>query len=214
MILPSSPTEDVIRILGIDPGTDTLGIALVDVSIDDYKPRLVYAHTFVASREVAGRDWGSQILGNRDLRLANHYDNLYSLLCQVTPTLVAAESPFLARGRVSSFEALVECYAMLRSVCWEYSSSLYLRRMDPITVKNSVNVSHIKTDKSDVKKAVIELYSESCVGVVNIESLDEHAIDAVAVCHAVLRKYLLNESFSMKRPTSTKKSKRRKRKRK
>lgn len=214
MMYPPPPTDDVIRIVSIDPGTDTLGVAVLDISIDTYRPVLVYADTFIASKEVQDRKWGTEMRGGRDLRLESHHIRLYDLFRAVTPTLVAAESPFLARGRVSAFEALVECYAMLRAVCWEYSPSLYLRRVDPITAKNAVNVNHVGTDKTDVRRAVIAHYKESCAEDVDIEALDEHAIDAVAVGHSIHRKYLLNESFSMKRPASAKKTKRRRKKRK
>jgi Holliday junction resolvasome RuvABC endonuclease subunit len=200
----------VIRLLGIDPGTDTLGVAITDVSIDTYEPTLVYADTFVASREIRGRPWAEELRGGRDLRLVSHYERLYELMRLTTPTLVSAESPFLGRGRVDAFAALVECHAMLRAVCWDYSPSLYLRRIDPITVKNAVGVSHIKTTKDDVRAAILTLYQESCAEEVPLLELDEHAIDATAVNHAVLRKFLLDESFSMKKPKTAKKSRRRK----
>lgn len=204
MNFPEEASPNHIRLLGLDPGTDTLGSAIIDVDLETYEPTIVFGETHHASKAAKHNTWKAEIRSGRDARLDCHSRYLYDLYSCTDPVLVAAESPFLNRKMVTSFEALVECYAMLRETLWHYSPSMYLRRIDPITAKNYVGVSHIKTDKTDMRRAVIALYKDKCAPGVDIESFDEHTIDAVAVTHCLLQKYLMNVEIA-----STKKKKNR-----
>jgi len=217
MEIPESPGEDIIRILGIDPGTDTLGVAILDVSMVTYEAIVVYAETFKASKEIKNLSWMETMRGGRDARLKRHSETLYALLNNTTPTLVAAESPFLQRMRVNAFEALVECYAMLRNTIWMYSPGLYLRRIDPISAKNYCGVSHIKTDKTHMYAAITSIYKGKHLPSVDLLSLDEHSIDAIAICHCLLRKYILGDvlvSTKAKKKSSPRGTKKRRSRRK
>ena len=176
----------------------------MDVDMNTYEPTIVFGETNHASKAAKDLTWKQEIRGGRDVRLDMHRRYLTELFDYTTPTAVAAESPFLKFGRVTSFEALVECYAVLRDTLWNYSPSMYLRRIDPISAKNYVGVSHIGTDKNDVRKAVIAIYKDKCAEGVNIEEFDEHTIDGIAVAHCLLQKYLLNVDVS-----SSKKKKKR-----
>lgn len=205
MEFPPAPGPSTVRIIGIDPGTDTLGIGVIDVDIDDYSTKLVYAETLHAAKATRKQEWKREILGGADTRILSHADELLERLAILEPTVVASESPFLNYRRVTAFEALVKCFRMLREVLWNYSPSMFLRGIDPITVKNSVGVSHIGTDKTDMQKAVVALYKDKCDDDFPIGDIDEHSIDAVAVAHCVYRRHLLGDLWE-----STKKAKKRK----
>lgn len=202
----AAPAPNAIRIMGIDPGTDTLGIAIVDVDIDTKEIKLMYGHTFHASKYVNLYPEMVQARGSRDVRLMVLRQKLIEAFVLAEPELIAAESPFLQRGKVSAFEALVECYAMMRDAVWAYSSQITLQRIDPVTVKNYVGVSHKGTDKSDVHRAVNAIYKDRCSEHVDLSSFDEHANDAVAVCHVVVRNRIFGEVVES---TRKKKAKRR-----
>lgn len=193
MFIPDEYDDETVRILGIDPGTDKLGVAIVDVNIITREAILVFANTYHASSVEKGKDWESTIRGARDVRLRHLSCELTELFNTVNPLLIGAESPFLQRSRVSAFEALVECYMMLRETVWNYNTSICLQRIDPITAKSAVGVSHIGTDKDDVHKAVIATYSGKHLPAVKIEELDEHSSDAVTVAHYIYRRYILND---------------------
>lgn len=203
MSYPPAPEANVIRVIAIDPGTDTLGVAIIDVDFETLEQTLVYGHTFKASKDISDYELMSSQRGPKDARLLSHARNLYDLLLCTEPTLVAAESPFLQRGKVSAFEALVECYAMLRATVWKYSPTIHLHRIDPITAKNYCGVSHIKTDKTHVREAILKRYADKTAEGVDLFAMDEHTIDAVAVGNALVRKYLAQEVIE-----STKKKKR------
>lgn len=202
----AAPAPNAIRILGIDPGTDTLGIAVVDVDLDTKEYKLMYGHTFHAAKYIGLYPEMVQARGSRDVRLMVLRQKLIEAFVLAEPELIAAESPFLQRGKVSAFEALVECYAMMRDAVWAYSSQITLQRIDPVTVKNYVGVSHKGTDKSDVHRAVNAIYKDRCSEHVDLSSFDEHANDAVAVCHVVVRNRIFGEVVES---TRKKKAKRR-----
>lgn len=209
MIYPS-PRDDVIRILGIDPGTDTLGVAILDIDIESYEPTVVYGHTFKASKMIDLTSTVVDRLGARAVRLRTHRTSLMEVFDATEPTLIAAETPFLKFGRVSAFEALVECYAMMREVVWQYSPSCYLHRVDPVSAKNYVGVSHKGTDKNDVRRGVLAHFAGKVAKGVPIETFDEHTIDAIAVAHCLYRKRLLGDNVESTRKKRKFKARRRK----
>lgn len=193
MRFPDKPLPNHIRILGIDPGTDTLGVCIMDVDIDTYAPVVTWGYTFHASRETD--DWAGYAEGRglRDARLKALSRFMTELLYWSEPTIIAAESPFFNRTRPSAFEALVECYAMLRDTVWAYSPTLELKRIDPVTAKNYIGVDHRGTDKNDVQRAIVLKFASMCADGVQLNRFDEHSIDAVAVSNAIYRMVLLGE---------------------
>lgn len=192
-MLTPSPRDDVIRILGIDPGTDTLGIGIIDINLDTYEPQVVYGHTFKASKMIDNSSTLVEKLGPRAVRLRAHYDSLMEVFECTEPTLIAAETPFLKFGRVSAFEALVECYAMMKEAVYQYSPSFDLHRVDPVSAKNYVGVSHKGTDKNDVRRGVLEHFAGKVADGVPIETFDEHTIDAIAIANCLFRTRLLGQ---------------------
>ena len=210
MRIPGPPADNMIRILAFDPGTDTFGCAIIDVDVDTYEPLVVYGGTIVANKEVKRYSAMVAMRYARDARLEIIREHIAELLRECEPTLVATESPFLRRGKVSAFESLVECQKMLREVLWGYTTTMQLRRIDPVSVKNYVGVSHKGTDKDDVKRAVHAIYRTKCSPDVDLSTFDEHTNDALAVANVIYRNFLLGEvveTTRKKRPRRSKKTK-------
>lgn len=201
--------EADIRIMGIDPGTDTMGVAIVDVNIETNKPHLVFGMTIHASKELSEHEDAVEIVGSRDVRIDIIGGHIKQILVAACPTLVVAESPFYRPGRANAYEALVECFKKLREVVRYYSPTLTLRRIDPVTAKNYVGVSHVGDSKAAVEKAVIELYRCTETEAIFDQCFDEHTYDALAVTHAAYRMYYLREVVA----SSRKKKKKRRKKR-
>lgn len=193
------PNPNVIRIVGIDPGTDTLGVGIIDIDIETYEPLVVYGHTFKASKTIDTHSTRTERLGNRAVRLEEHHKSLLEVFCTCSPSLIAAETPFLKFGRVSAYEALVECYAMMQDAVWTYGPSFYLHRVDPVSAKNHVGVSHKGTDKNDVRTGVLKHFEGKVAEGVPITTFDEHTIDALAVANCLYRKRLLGHNVESTR---------------
>lgn len=207
MRIPGPPADNIIRILAFDPGTDTFGCGIIDVDVDTYEPKIVYGGTITATKEVKRYADMAAMRYPRDARLEIIREHIAELLREVVPTLVATESPFLQRGKVSAFESLVECQKMLREVLWAYSPSMHLRRIDPVSVKNYVGVSHKGTDKDDVKRAVHAAYRERLGPEVVLRDFDEHTNDAIAVANVIYRHFLLGEMVESTRKKKVRRSK-------
>lgn len=194
MMFPPPPEDEIIRILGIDPGTDTVGFCIMDVHCETYETRIVWMHTFHAAKSYQEYTGLEDFRGHRDPQLKAISDFLMKVLIATEPLLIGAESPFFQYGRVSAFEALVEVYAMLRETVWRYSPALLLRRIDPFTAKAAVGASHTAVDKKKaVRDGVEKHFNDKCLPGVVFDEQEEHAIDAVSVANAVRRMCLFNE---------------------
>lgn len=208
MIPPLS--SDHIRIVGIDPGTDTLGIGIVDVHCDTLEPKLVYGRTFTGHHGIRRYEHQHPNLPHRDTRVSILLREVERVFIDACPNVIAAESPFMRRFQLSAYESLTEFHKSLRGVVWRYSPVLRLHRFDPVSVKNNVGVSHVKTNKDDVARAVIGLYQDHCTENVEINSFDEHTYDAIAVCHSAYRTLILKESVASTRKRKGKRGKKQK----
>lgn len=171
--LPAS--DEPLRLLAIDPGTSTLGVALLSW---DFGPNFVVEHAFTAKVKDED-DTFTEMNGNRLGRMRCLINVVDEELNSFEPHVIIAESPFLGRFP-QAFAALVELLTLLRLSVNRYNSQLPLYTIDPKTVKKAVGVDlGKKNDKDDVTQA-LRIHPDLAWNV-DIETLDEHSIDAVAV---------------------------------
>lgn len=178
LYIPGGPT--VYRILGIDPGTNTLGIAIVDLDLTTRIPSITMATTLNAGKEVTSYPQMIDVHGERRAKLYSHHLNLRYILQQYKPNAVISESPYMGRF-AAAFEALVECLFMIRDTILEYDPSMPLETIDPPNAKKAVGASGRGGDKDAVRKAVLALPGLMNNTGSSLSLLDEHAIDAIAV---------------------------------
>ena len=168
------------RICAIDPGTDTLGVAILDVYLTRRIIRVVEARTFTASDHYASvRHFGLQY-GDRGLRMYWHGIHLTNLLFGWQPQSVIAEAPYMGRFP-AAYEALVECRTMIRQAVTDYNPGIPLLLVDPPTAKKSVGAIVKKGSKENVQESVLKLPFLEWYQPLAIEDLDEHCFDAIAV---------------------------------
>lgn len=210
-VLPE-PTADYIRLISIDPGTDTMGVCIYDINPEDFSDfKIVYGNTFKASQTTDTSTSYASRLSNSGARLRTHRKTLEEIFFYTQPTLICAESNFLKRHRVTAFEALVRTFEMLLDMVWNYSPSMYLYRIDPISAKNAVGVSHIKTDKEDVRRGVMKNLTDKLSEPLRFDMFDEHTIDACAIGYCFIRRELIRDIIAS---TKSKRKGRRRRKKK
>lgn len=173
-------TSPFYRILSIDPGTDTLGIAILDVDVLNLSVYLTYATTLHGAKGARNYPHISDTFGNRQAKFHSHKLQIARILRESRPNCVISEAPFMGRFP-QAFEALVECLYMLREVVAEYNPSLCLESIDPPTVKKAVGVTGKGGGKDPVKKCVLALDKLINTSGIDLTTLDEHAIDAIAV---------------------------------
>ena len=166
----------------------------MDITVKRKSPMVIATETVDATKLFKRSAYKAFIgtRGERDLRIMLIRKELVRIIERWKPDVLIAEAPFLKRGSVTAFEALVEVRCMIRDVAWELRPDLKVLFIDPIRVKNYIGVSHIKTDKTHMHKAVHAFYGNKQKNSA-LKDADEHSIDAVAVCNVYYRRDVLGE---------------------
>lgn len=167
------------RIIGIDPGSDTLGIAFMELNLLEGKLHLVKVETLQGHRNARIDPEYAKIHGDRAARLRSHYRILIKVFESYRPHVVISEAPFMAR-HAAAYAALVECVTYIRFALGIYDRELPLDVIDPPTVKKTVGAMG-NADKEQVRAALLKMRVFDNPNEINMEALDEHSIDAIAV---------------------------------
>tara|TARA_B100000700_G_scaffold208593_1_gene229308 strand:- start:58342 stop:58971 length:630 start_codon:yes stop_codon:yes gene_type:complete len=179
---------DVLRILGIDPGTQTLGTAVLDLDLKTYDIRIVHCETYKADHlakfDPRFQDI-SQAHGDLAMRLIAHKENLRSLMEHMVIDELVAESSFM-HMRAHAFEALVRCMESIRLAAWEYDMSMPVHKVTPQGAKAAVGAAGKGKGKDAVKVGIKKLLKDNSKQLYyeapkDFEQLDEHSIDAIAI---------------------------------
>jgi Holliday junction resolvasome RuvABC endonuclease subunit len=179
-----------INILGIDPGTQTLGTAIITVDLNDFTIVQTQAQTFTASRFIQHDEKYIDYHGDRAYRLMRHGENLVHLFYKHTPAYIVSESPFYSQRMPSAFSALIEVINVINTSVYQYSPYMQLNLVDPPTAKKAVGAPG-NADKKVMKEKIITLPDLHYQSYPAIELLDEHSIDAIAVAYSLYKKIIL-----------------------
>lgn len=178
-------SQAVAKIVGIDPGTETLGISTLSFNVDTFEIVECTANTYVGSK-LLGSDWSGAIHGHRHRRIEAHYHNLLSILTTEQPLIIASEAPFILMRRPQAYGALMEIVSALKAAvqCYDQWRPLYM--LPPSTVKQAVKAKG-NADKHQVKKSILEIKELVDTAITPIEEMDEHSIDSLAVAYCILQ---------------------------
>ena len=92
---------------------------------------------------------------------------------------------------VKAFAALTECMHSMRNAMYSQNPNRVFHTIDPSTIKKSVGVSGKSGDKELMRKAVQGIAGS----MVNVDWLDEHAIDSIAVGYSWYRSVWMGQSI-------------------
>lgn len=166
------------RIVSTDPGTNTLGVAVLQIR--DGKLYVEHAATFLIGKLATAYPIIIEYHGEKIAKLHAITECITTLLRAWQPTWIASEGPYLGRFP-RAFAALVECVDAIRRAVISYDSFTGLSVTDPATVKKSVGVNGKSGDKELMRAAIAAHPLLVFTDAVNIDALDEHSIDAIAV---------------------------------
>ncbi len=170
------------RIVGIDPGTSTLGIAVIDVDLITAQLTVRDARTMHASRLSQYRKSYSEVYGDRFARLSGLEEALVDYFVQRAPHAIISESPYLGR-HAATYAALTECMTTIcRAVC-RYSDRIPLVTVDPARAKARLKVSGKSGDKELMRQAILGLTDLQNPDRLDLTVRDEHSIDALAIAY-------------------------------
>lgn len=184
MLIRPDNLNDYGVICGIDPGTNHLGFAVLNYSIMDGSITAISAWTVNSNHLHTSNDIIIDTHGERIYKLIKQKENLLRLFKLHMPNLICCESPFFNRLSPMAYGALTEVVMCIHTAAIEYSPDIPFLTYEPSTIKKAVGAGAI-VDKHKVKIAMQLIPELQCV---DLNLIDEHAIDAIAVCYTALVK--------------------------
>ena len=181
---------NIAKIMGIDPGTETLGISIISFCVDTFNIVNNESYTYYGSK-LPTDEWIFNIHGARFQRIEAHRNNILKLLHQHTPLIIACESPFINSKFPQAGMALVEVMAMVRYAVYQYDNFKPLYQISPSEVKNAIGATG-GGNKEMVKERIMRIKELSDTAIKTLQSLDEHSLDSLGVAYGIF--ILLKES--------------------
>lgn len=172
--------SSIAKVIGIDPGSETLGVGIM--SFDTVSQAILRTDAFtVFGSKLGGNEWLGFLHGDRFQRIAQLSQNLTHLFRQEVPLAIAVESPFFNHLRPQAYGVLMEVMAAIRQAVWDYDPWHELYLIDPSSVKKAAGV--LGNANKDTMREAIRILSPQLHLTCDVDLLDEHSIDAVAVAY-------------------------------
>lgn len=177
-------------IIGLDPGTDTLGVSILTFNV--YSLQIITSEAFtLRGGKMMNKDgWSALQKGERFARIEKLKDKLLDIFNKEMPLFIVSESPFFSRTHPMAYGALMEVLTNIHQAAYEHDPWVTLHTIDPPRIKNAVGAKG-GSKKDAVREGVLKLGPElRFIGPGLLEQLDEHAIDALAAAYAQFKMYL------------------------
>jgi Holliday junction resolvasome RuvABC endonuclease subunit len=182
--------QAICRIIGIDPGSTTLGFSVLEYDARTLKIIRTYALTFNAGKMKLS-DLDIESHSERYARIYELMEALYDKFVELQPTFVICESPFMAMRRPQAYGALVEVVFAIRSALRKYDPTMSLDLIDPPSAKNAVGAAG-NAKKEQVQAALMkllpELHFDESLSEAPFAKLDEHSVDGTAIAYSRWKK--------------------------
>lgn len=174
------PRKDHIRIIAIDPGTNTCGFATMELSLVDWGITIVDAVTVSNTMLLRSRRELAELIGEKDAKLQGYSETLQRLLKQYVPDSLVMECPYMGKF-AATFGALKEQLMVFRMAAWRWDKRLTVVMIEPSPVKANMGVGGRSGDKTLMLKALRKRLDVSYSDDVKLTDLDEHSVDAICV---------------------------------
>lgn len=176
----SSKQDLSLRIMGIDPGTENLGMSLgvCDFRVPSYN--IIEGHTFNVKSLIHK---SNEYLVNYQSRNIAMYRSVYELTYQLMhdyqPDLVICESPYMDKRFPQSYMLLSLCVQSVQQAVKDYSIFIHFETIDPASAKKGVGAKGNSGDKDQMREAVLN--NSHIKSNLNLNDFDEHTIDSIAI---------------------------------
>ena len=177
----SSPFDEdkIYRVIGIDPGVNSLGLSVFEKNVKNGKIALVWSETIKSKRfekdysDIAKRD------GERFAKVWGYKNTLVDYFNNFQPNSVISEGNYMGKFP-NAYSALTEMVLIIRLALMDYNSSISLKVIDPSTVKKFLGVKGNASDKNLINEKIKSLDIIFHLPQ-KIDKLDEHSIDSIAI---------------------------------
>jgi Holliday junction resolvasome RuvABC endonuclease subunit len=176
-------------IIGIDPGSNTLGFSEIYFDVRDLSIIKSVARTLKGA-SILGPLGLSQSHSDRYCRIFSLAKEILKNFVELEPNFVICESPFISSRQPMAYGALMEIVFAVRRAVLDYDSTQPMDTVDPPRAKKAVGAPG-NAKKPEMQSAVIKLKDEfkldELLSDAPLESLDEHSIDALAIAYFKLQ---------------------------
>jgi Holliday junction resolvasome RuvABC endonuclease subunit len=188
-------SSNVAAIIGMDPGSFSLGVAVLHFNIETLQIVSVEAWTLNGVKLAREYPWVVELHGDLEGRIHGMRERLFRTLMYFQPLLVASEAPFISKKFPQAGLVLTRVVSAVRHAVMQFDVWKTVDFIDPPTVKNAVGVKGNKggkEGKDEMAKAVAKLVENGDIvytGLTPLAELDEHSIDAIAVAYGRFMKW-------------------------
>lgn len=180
----SSITDTKVSVVGIDPGSNACGFAVVEVDVLLGHISIQTAVTVTRKRALTLANAPLDGWGERTVANIGYSNYLYNMLHEFNPCAVVYESSYAQQ--LNAFKALSQQTSMFTVSCYKFYPDLILESVSPSRVKSQMGVDGGSDDKELMRVALASLNLPG----VDLATLDEHAIDAICIALTKVREIL------------------------
>lgn len=176
----------IYRVMGIDNGSNTVGVSIVDHDLRNRRSTVVFARTVQADKTAYERFAGKrEHRGNLAARIEVIREFIYEVLDEYDPDIVGCESPF-SHLHVQSYGVLLTTMNAIDDCVYNYCPTLEFAKVPPGKAKKAVcPPGKYRNDKDLIRSFILEDEQIVAGEDVILESLDEHCIDGIAVARCL-----------------------------
>lgn len=187
MLRLSESFSPLASICGIDPGTSHLGFAVMEIDTITLAINSIHAFTLDAEKLVEEDNLIAIQHTERVAKIHALQHTLINLYSYYNPFTICCESPYYNHFRPNAYGALVEIIYAVRMSVINYNPNVRFQTYEPSIIKKAVGANAI-AKKDGVKLAIKNNQSIIAKLTTSIDNLDDHALDAIAVCCTHLNK--------------------------
>lgn len=179
-LVPATRQDNRFVVVGIDPGTNSVGFSRIEIDCFSWEIKEIWATTLHVDKL---QRYDGFVLGphaERTGKLLKLRQSMTLMLNWARPHHVCCESPFYNRLRPGAYGPLVEAIFALKMASFDHDPLIPFTTLEPSTIKKAMGAGAIAR-KEKVKEAVMENMTVIKTAIVDVDQLDEHAIDAIAV---------------------------------
>lgn len=183
----------IVKFIGIDPGTNTPGVGIIHYDTVEKRIVKVSAQCLKLERMIRRSPHLSH-QAERFLKLMALEKFLTTMFRKERPLGVGCESPFINQKRPGAVIPLAECMLVVERAVYCYDPHTKLEKIDPSTIKKTVGVKGTSSDKHDMTEAMLKIPEIADVFSGDLKSMDNNAVDGVAVAYCCLQRELSYDS--------------------
>ena len=179
------------KMVSFDPGLNNTGVCAMDIDSRTGAILSIEASTLRNNKLCNWDGLDEEVTTERMIKLFKLKTAIVHVLANYNPVWVGCEAPFFNSLMPMAFGYLLEVVSVIHGSVIDYNPNIPFELESPQSVKKSLGVAG-KPGKEVVLEAMRGIPEIMNALRTPIETLDEHAIDSVAVGYSIIQKHRLN----------------------